>query len=142
MCNLFRFCSGTFVEYRTGMINLSPIGRNCSYDERLAFNKLDGERGIRKQFVQAMEKEFDHFGLQFSIGGQISVDCFPKGWDKRFCLSFIENEFDEIHFFGDRTEPGGNDHEIFADPRTVGHTVTSPEDTEAQCISQFGMDAP
>lgn len=24
---------------------------------------------------------------------------------------------------------GGNDYEIFADPRTIGHTVTSPEDT-------------
>jgi phosphomannomutase len=21
---------GTFIEYRTGMINISPIGRNCS----------------------------------------------------------------------------------------------------------------
>ena len=27
---------------------------------------------------------------------------------------------------------GGNDHEIFEDPRTIGHTVTSPEDTMAQ----------
>ena len=27
---------------------------------------------------------------------------------------------------------GGNDHEIFADPRTIGHTVTSPEDTIKQ----------
>ena len=25
------FCSGTFVEFRKGMINVSPIGRNCSY---------------------------------------------------------------------------------------------------------------
>ena len=25
---------GTFVEYRTGLINVSPIGRNCSQEER------------------------------------------------------------------------------------------------------------
>ena len=25
---------GTFIEYRTGMINVSPIGRNCSQTER------------------------------------------------------------------------------------------------------------
>jgi phosphomannomutase len=25
---------GTFVEYRTGLINVSPIGRNCSQQER------------------------------------------------------------------------------------------------------------
>jgi phosphomannomutase len=25
---------------------------------------------------------------------------------------------------------GGNDYEIFTDKRTIGHTVTSPEDTQ------------
>lgn len=25
---------GTFIEYRTGMLNISPIGRNCSQEER------------------------------------------------------------------------------------------------------------
>ena len=28
---------GTFIEYRTGMINVSPIGRNCSREEREKF---------------------------------------------------------------------------------------------------------
>lgn len=28
---------------------------------------------------------------------------FPQGWDKTFCLQFIEKEFHEIHFFGDKT---------------------------------------
>ena len=32
---------------------------------------------------------------------------------------------------------GGNDHEIFADPRTVGHTVTSPQDTIKQLTDLF-----
>lgn len=27
---------------------------------------------------------------------------------------------------------GGNDHEIFESPKTIGHTVTSPEDTRRQ----------
>ena len=29
--------TGTFVELRTGLINISPIGRNCSQEERDAF---------------------------------------------------------------------------------------------------------
>lgn len=33
--------SGTFVEFRTGLINVSPIGRNCSQEERIAFNDYD-----------------------------------------------------------------------------------------------------
>jgi phosphomannomutase len=32
---------GTFIEYRTGMINVSPIGRNCSQTERDDFEKYD-----------------------------------------------------------------------------------------------------
>ena len=48
-----------------------------------------------------------------SIGGQISFDVFPKGWDKTYCLQFVEGEgYDEIHFFGDKTYEGGNDFEV------------------------------
>ncbi len=67
--------------------------------------------------------------LQFSIGGQISFDVFPKGWDKSYCLQYVEKDFDEIHFFGDKVYPGGNDHEIYEDKRTIGHSVENPDDT-------------
>ena len=26
-----------------------------------------------------------------------------QGWDKTYCLQFVEEEFSEIHFFGDKT---------------------------------------
>ena len=32
---------------------------------------------------------------------------------------------------------GGNDHEIFADPRTIGHTVAGPDDTRKQLEELF-----
>ncbi len=32
---------------------------------------------------------------------------------------------------------GGNDYEIFADPRTIGHEVKSPEDTQKICKKLF-----
>lgn len=44
-----------------------------------------------------------------------------------------------IHFFGDKTDKGGNDHEIFEDSRTIGHKVTSPDDTKAQLQSLLGL---
>jgi hypothetical protein len=34
-------CRGTFIEFRSGMINVSPIGRNCSQEERDDFEKYD-----------------------------------------------------------------------------------------------------
>jgi phosphomannomutase len=45
--------------------------------------------------------------------------------------------FTTIHFFGDKTSEGGNDYEIFTDPRVVGHTVTGPEDTARQLREMF-----
>lgn len=121
---------GTFLEFRNGMINVSPIGRNASTVERIEFEKYDKVHQIRAKFVEALKKEFQHLKLTFSIGGQISFDVFPTGWDKTYCLQHVEKDgFTEIHFFGDKTSKGGNDYEIYEDPRTVGHAVNSPVDT-------------
>jgi phosphomannomutase len=129
---------GTFFEFRSGMFNISPIGRNCSREERNDYEKFDLENNIRKNMVAAMKKEFADLDLTFSIGGQISFDCFPVGWDKTYCLRYLkESDFDEVHFFGDKTFEGGNDFELFAHPRTIGHTVTSPNDTKEQCTKLF-----
>lgn len=134
---------GTFIEFRHGMLNISPIGRNCSRDERNAFNAYDDVHGIRRTMVQALQREFPDYGLKYSIGGQISFDVFPLGWDKTYCLRHVQKhgQFEEIHFFGDKTFEGGNDYEIFTHPDTQGHTVTSPEDTRRQLNELFHVDA-
>jgi phosphomannomutase len=111
------------------MVNISPIGRNCSKEERDEFEEYDATANVRKTMIEALRAEFTDLDLQYSIGGQISFDCFPKGWDKSFCLQYCENDYDEIHFWGDNVQPGGNDHEIFVDPRTIGHGVVTPADT-------------
>lgn len=126
---------GTFIEFRKGMINCSPIGRACSQEERDAFEQHDKKTNIRPDMVKHLKEKFGDI-LTFSIGGQISFDVFPTGWDKTYSLRFLE-EFDEIHFFGDKTYPGGNDYEIFESPRTIGHTVTSFNDTMDQCTKLF-----
>ncbi len=129
---------GTFIEFRTGMINVSPIGRNCSYDERLTFSEYDKEHQIRQKMIDALLLEFPDFGLKYSIGGQISFDVFPIGWDKTYCLQHVESEsFDSIYFFGDQTQEGGNDHEIFESPKTIGRTVKGPEDTLSQITKLY-----
>ncbi|KAI3386872.1 hypothetical protein SNEBB_004517 [Seison nebaliae] len=120
---------GTFVEYRNGLINVCPVGRSCSVEERKQFAEYDKKFKIREKFVENLQEKFSEKKLQFAIGGEISFDIYPDGWDKRYCLQFLEGKFDEIHFFGDKTYKGGNDHEIFEDPRTVGHSVKDPTET-------------
>ncbi len=76
------------------------------------------------------------YNHSYSIGGQISFDVFPTGWDKTYCLQHLKTEkslsgvdYSTIHFFGDKTFKGGNDYEIFEDSRTIGHSVENPKDT-------------
>lgn len=97
--------------------------------------------------------------MTFSIGGKISFDVFPNGWDKTYALRHVESEgFEEIHFFGDKTYKvqfvpwlplaafltpvylqGGNDYEIFSDPRTIGHSVENPKQTADKLKQLFDL---
>lgn len=127
---------GTFIEFRKGMINLCPVGRSCSQEERIEFYEYDKIHKIREKMVKDLSKELIDLDLTFSIGGQISMDVFPRGWDKTFCLQFVNDKYDKIYFFGDKTYPGGNDYEIFNDKRVIGNTVINPQDTIKQ-LQQF-----
>jgi len=127
---------GTFIEFRKGMLNISPIGRNCSQEERDDFYKYDSEHKVREKMVSVLETEFADYGLKYSIGGQISFDVFPKGWDKTYCLQFVKN-FDNIYFFGDKTLEGGNDFEIYNHDSTHGYSVIGPEHTAKILEAKF-----
>jgi len=121
--------TGTFIEHRRGLINLCPVGRNCTQKERDEFEMYDKEHKIRENMVHVLREQFPDMKLQYSIGGQISIDVFPEGWNKTFCLRYVEKNFKNIFFFGDKTEKGGNDFEIFHHPSVKGYSVKSPDDT-------------
>ena len=95
--------------------------------------------------IAKLKEAFPDLGLTYSVGGQISFDVFPTGWDKTYCLRHIEAdkeradgvEYKTIHFFGDKAYEGGNDWEIYSDERTVGHKVKDPEDTYRQLKELF-----
>ena len=70
---------GTFIEFRKGMINLCPVGRSCSQEERIEFYEYDKIHKIREKMVKDLSKELIDLDLTFSIGGQISMDVFPRG---------------------------------------------------------------
>lgn len=72
----------------------------------ISFLLVFQKHNIRKKFVEALYSNFPDAGLKFAIGGQISIDVFPVGWDKTFCLQFLEKAgYKNIHFFGDKTDP-------------------------------------
>lgn len=121
---------GTFIEFRTGMLNISPIGRNCSQAERDEFEAYDKEHHIREQMIEHLRERFKHLNFVYSIGGQISFDVMPQGWTKEYALRFLsEEEYSRIVFIGDKCFEGGNDWEIFSHPRVEGYAVQNPGET-------------
>ena len=59
---------GTFIEFRTGMLNISPIGRSCSRTERNAFEEYDKQHKIRQKLIDNLKKKFPDLDLTYSIG--------------------------------------------------------------------------
>lgn len=124
---------GNFLELRKSMLNVSPVGRSCSKEERLKFFEYDKVHKIREKICSVINEEFKDFSCV--IGGQISIDIFPKGWDKTYCLNHIKEK--TIVFFGDMTSPGGNDYEIFSHPKVNGNTVKGYKDTMKKVNEQL-----
>ena len=130
---------GAFIEHRTGMLNISPVGRSCSQEEREEFYKYDNINKIRNKMINEIKSKWEVYkyenpemnvvDISFSIGGQISIDIFPKGWDKTYCLQFVKDKYDKIIFIGDKTYEGGNDYEIFINDITESYTTTGPKNT-------------
>jgi phosphomannomutase len=131
---------GNFVELRNGILNLAIVGRSCSQEERKEFFEYDRIHKIREEFVQALEENLKDLDLQFAIGGEISIDCFPKGWSKEYCLNSIPETFTNVFFYGDKCFQGGNDYEIYSHPRTIASQVSGPDSTMKFLSAQFDLD--
>ena len=70
--------SGTFIEYRTCMLNICPIGRGASKEQRDQFEALDNEKHFRLQMIESLKAQFPHLKLTYLVGGQSSFDILPE----------------------------------------------------------------
>ena len=95
------------IEERVGMANFSTIGRTATQEQRKAYALWDGATNERYNNAEWLSIRYPR--LQFDVGGEISIDIYPKGKDKS---QVIQHFKDKTVFFGDRCEEGGNDHTI------------------------------
>ena len=102
---------GNHIEIRIGMVNFSTVGRNCTVGDRLDYFSWDLKHHEREGICSRLKAQLPH--LTFEVGGEISIDIFPNGCDKSQVLEYFPDQ--ELYFFGDRMEPGGNDHTLAQD---------------------------
>ena len=98
------------IEERIGLINFSTVGRSCPQEARKRYYEWDLEHKERERFCKMIEDKFPD--LEATIGGEISIDIYPKGQNK---AQVLEDLYGHITFFGDKCEPGGNDYPIVAE---------------------------
>jgi len=106
---------GNHIEDRGSMVNFSIVGRDCTQEQREEYFEWDKQSLERKIIANAIKEKFPD--LDAVIGGQISIDIYPKGNDKSQILEHIENieeRFcpEKYIFIGDRTMKGGNDYPL------------------------------
>ena len=99
---------GNHIEIRPGSLNFSIVGRNAVGDQRTDYFNWDKSSGERHRLCVKIRTLFPE--ISAGVGGETGIDIYPKGYDKAQTLKFFPKK--SIHFFGDRCEPGGNDHSI------------------------------
>ena len=103
---------GNHIEDRGSMVNFSIVGRDCTQEQREEYFEWDKQSLEREIIANAVKEKFPD--LDAVIGGQISIDIYPKGNDKSQVLEHIERNHSKgkIIFIGDGIENGGNDYPL------------------------------
>ena len=121
--------SGNFISFRGSMVNWCMIGRDASHEMRDAF--IDIDKDVRKKLQEQLDDQLGGAKLHnivTSLGGSTSIDIYPKGWDKTYCLRHIEDQR-KIYFVGDRCQPSGNDYALYIHKNVAGYETKNPANT-------------
>ena len=136
----FSIRNGLHIERRPGGVNFSILGRgkdpSAGREEYVKWDKVHSERRFIALRILNMFPD-----LSVALGGQTGIDIGPKGADKSQILRDFTAD-DEIHFFGDRMEPGGNDHSLGEAVKKMGgftYNVDSYTETRDVIISSVAF---
>jgi|SRR6056300_1725969 len=105
----FKIRTGNHIEIRPGLVNFSIVGRNANLEERYRYIKWDERTNERDLIAKMICEALPMWDVK--IAGETGIDIVPYGKDKSQILKDFTLE-DKIVFFGDDTQPGGNDYEI------------------------------
>jgi phosphomannomutase len=115
-----------YIECRIGMVNFSPIGRDCPQSARDDYKRWDDVHHERAKIAQELSETYPQYDI--SLGGNISIDIVPHGFGKEQVATQIRGKYPnkKIVFIGDRTEKGGNDYPIARAVLALGNGVVVP----------------
>ena len=115
------------IENRLSQVTFSALGQKAGTEEKYAW---DPDCKKREQIVEKATLLAPSY--QYEIGGTTSINAFTPGMNKQFGMTHLMEELkvtkDDILYFGDMTQPGGNDYPV-VEMGIDTITVRSHEDT-------------
>lgn len=105
--------AGDIIEDRGSQITFSALGQKATPEDKYAWDP-DGSKKARLRDLAAQSLE----GLEVRAGGSTSIDVTREGIDKAYgmqkLIDAIDISKDDILFFGDNLQEGGNDYPVKA----------------------------
>ena len=99
------------IENRLSQVTFSALGQKADTEEKYAW---DPDQKKRKAIVKKCKELTPDF--EYEIGGTTSINAFTPGMNKVFGMNHLLDKLhvkkDDILYFGDMTNPGGNDYPV------------------------------
>ena len=126
--------TGHFIDLRSGIIYISLIGMLANLNERAYFIELDKKHNYRHNLIIELKNKARELDIIYKVdiveGGSVGIAIYPVEYDKVQVIKFINKDnYDEIHYFVDKYNFGGNDYNIINHPDVIGNCVDFPEET-------------
>ena len=73
--------------------------------------------------------------IDICLGGSVGIAIYPSKWNKVQVLDWIgldrqaQTNHNQIHYFGDKYLPDGNDYKLIVHPDIIPHPVDTLEQT-------------
>ena len=104
--------TGLHFDARPGLLNFSILGRNATKPQRKKYVTHDTSTNERQLISNEFNKKFSKkFNIVSQVAGETGLDIIEIGKDKAMILKDFTFQ-DELVFFGDNIQPGGNDYGI------------------------------
>lgn len=126
--------TGHLIDRRSGLIYISLIGMSATDEERAVFLAKDQSRHYRQELLEMLLEKSQSLGIheqvEITLGGSVGIAIFPKAWNKTQVVPYLQDDYLDIYYFGDKYEKHGNDYDLIHHPKIKGIKTNNPEETK------------
>jgi phosphomannomutase len=80
---------GNPIDFRKGLVNISPPGMQATSYERNIFLEKDREENLRRDLLADLRQHDPDRKFEICLGGAVGIAIYPPGWDKSQVVDFF-----------------------------------------------------